>query len=323
MTNSMTLFFAIIICFASYVIHLFVLQDIHPVTMNFVLFKSFDVSSLPFSAILICNAIIYILVGYLLIELNNRSDILRIRPSVLCAFYYLFVILCPELYLYSLANISLLALIVSLFFLFSSYQCYNSSSYLFHAFAVLSIGTLFFPQLMYLVPLWYIGASMMQSLNIRSFFAGILGFCLPYLLLLTCAVYVHQIDIFFVPFVELANFGKMNMFAVMSIPNIITLCFFIILFFISIIHCWLIDYDNKIRTRIILHFIILLNFCILLFIVLQPKYELQLLSLFLPGNCLMTCHFFRRSSSRFSDYFFIIVIVLMILIFVFKMFSLY
>lgn len=316
MTSGATLPVVILICIVGWVVRELMFPATIPVNEGFMLSSQFDISHWPYWLNRLCNILLFVIVGYLMIELNNRSDIFHVRHTVLAAIYFLFMIICPEFNAFSLTSISLLAFLLSMFFLFQTYQCRNASEGLFHSFAFLGIGSLFFPQIIYLFPVWLIGSSMLQSLNARSFFAAVLGFVIPYWALLAYALYVGNIDVFFSPFLEIARFGSMDIFETLSIPRIVSLSFFMLLFIIAMFRCLAIDYDNKIRTRIILHFIILLNFCLYTFIILQPVYETSLLILALPGTAMMTCHFFVRTRSRFSATLFYGAMVLLLLIYI-------
>ncbi len=318
MASGATLPVVILICIVAYIGHSVICPVTHA-TDSFILFPSWSASSMPIWLNHLCSLATYILSAYLLVELNNRSDILRVRKTVLIAVFFLFITFCPELYTFSFTKLSLVALLLSLFFLFNSYQQRNSSSYLFHSFAILSIGTLFLPQLIFVIPVWYIGSSMLQSLNIRSFFASLVGFVLPYWFVLSYAFYAGDINIFIAPFQEMAQFGGMNIFTEVDVRNILSFALLLVLYIVSFSHCLFIDYDNKIRTRLILHFIIFLNIYLFLFIIIQPKYEVQILNLLLPGISLIICHFFSRTKSRISYYIFIATLILLLVLYLLKM----
>jgi hypothetical protein len=318
MTSSTTLPAVILICIIAYFGHSLIAPT-PPADDSFILLPWMSTENMPVWLNHLCSLATYIISTYLLVELNNRSDILRVRTSVLIAVFFLFVTFCPELYAFSATKLSLIALLTSLFFLFDSYQCRNSSGHLFHSFAILSIGTLFLPQMMYLIPIWFIGSSMLQSLNLRSFFAAIVGFALPYWFVLSYAFYVGNIDIFLAPFSEIGQFGGMNIFTEVDVRNILSFALFFVLYMLSFAHCLIVDYDNKIRTRVILHFIIFLNICLFLFAILQPMYEVQILNLLLPGICLIVCHYFCTVRSRISYYIFIATLILMLVLFLLKM----
>lgn len=307
----------ILICIVAYSIYQFIGPDIAE-TDSFVLLSSWGDIKMPVWLNHIFSLATYIVSVYLLVELNNRSDILRVRKTVLIAAYFLFATFCPELYTFTLTKLSVVAMLFSLFFLFNSYQCRNSSNYLFHSFSILSIGSIFFPQLMYCIPIWFIGSFMLQSLNLRSFFAAMIGFSLPYWFLLSYAFYVDNINIFFAPFIEITQFGGINIFSTVSLYNILSIALFLIIYIISFSHCLATDYDNKIQTRVILHFIIFLNICLFIFAIIQPIYEVQLLNLILPGFAFMTCYFFSRSKSNITYYIFIAMLILLSATFVLK-----
>lgn len=318
MTSSATLPVVILIIIIAYFVHS-VLSPSVQAEDNFILLPWMNTVGIPIWLSHLCSLATYILSAYLLAELNNRSDVLRVRTPILMAVYFLLITFCTELYPFSVSKLSLVALLCSLFFLFNSYQCRNSSEHLFYSFTILSIGSLCLPQLIYLIPIWFIGSSMLQSLNSRSFFAALIGFTLPYWFLLSYAFYADNINIFFAPFVDITRFGGINIFAVTDVRNILSFAMLLILFVISFSHCLIIDYDNKIRTRVILHFIILLNCYLFLFAIIQPMYEIQLLNLLIPGICLMVCHFFRTTRGKFSYYWLIATLILLLILFLLKM----
>lgn len=47
-------------------------------------------------------------------------------------------------------------------------------------FLFIGLGSLLFPQLLYFVPLFYLGMISFRSLSLKSFFAGLTGLCVPY-----------------------------------------------------------------------------------------------------------------------------------------------
>lgn len=318
MASSATLPVVIIVCLIAYFVHS-IICPATPVEDSFILLPTWNTIKLPVWLNHICSLSTYILSVYLFVELNNHSDILRTRKTALIASFFLFISFSPELYTFSFAKLSLIAMLFSLFFLFDSYQCRDSSTQLFHSFSILSLGTIFFPQLMYLVPIWFIGSSMLQSLNIRSFFAAIIGLTIPYWFVLSYAFYMDNISIFFAPFLEITRFGSMNILEEIDLDNLLSLALFLILYIISFAHCLATDYNNKIRTRVILHFIIFLNICLFIFAIIQPMYEVQILNLLLPGICLIICHFFSNTRSRISYYLFIATLILLFIIYLLKM----
>ena len=84
-----------------------------------------------------------------------------------------------------------------------------------------------------------------------------------------------------------------------------TLGYLLVLFIVSAAHCLIAGYEDKIRTRSYLHFLILLNFCIFVYIGLQPALSVHLMSFLLIGVSILAGHLFVLTNSRSSNIFFI------------------
>ena len=81
-------------------------------------------------------------------------------------------------------------------------------------------------------------------------------------------------------------------------------------------------YEDKIRTRSYLHFLIFLTFCIFVYILLQPAQTFHLLPLLLIGVSILTGHFVVLTNSRASNVFFICALTGLILLFGFNVWML-
>ena len=188
--------------------------------------------------------------------------------------------------------------LISLFFLFKSYQQPHPVSYIFHSFAFIGAGSLLFPQLLYFIPLWLIGAYSFQSLTIRSFCGAIIGISLPYWFLLGHAFFYGEMELFYQPFIELVHFQPIEFGKNLQLWELVTLIYLFILFIVSAAHCIVSGYEDKIRTRSYLHFLIFLNFCI------------------------FVGHLFVLTSSKTSNVFFIGSTIGLILLFCFNIWTL-
>lgn len=102
---------------------------------------------LPGWAEQIVSFLIYAIIGYFLIELNNQFGIIRMRASMQTAIYFLFVTVCPEMHLLYAGDIAALASLISIYFLFRSYQQSHAAGYLFYSFLFIGMGSIIFPQL--------------------------------------------------------------------------------------------------------------------------------------------------------------------------------
>lgn len=266
--------------------------------------------------------VLYALIGYFLIELNNTFAIIRMRASVQTSLYFLLITACPAMHPLYAGQVAAVAFLLSLYFLFKSYQQAHPSGNVFHSFVFIGAGSLLFPQLLYFIPIWLIGAYNFKSLTPRSFCAALLGLSVPYWFLLGHAIFHKEIDLFYVPFSELARFQPVDLLNGFAQWELVTLAYLFILFIISTIHCIVAGYEDKIQTRGYLHFLIFLNFCIFFFILLQPAYSMNLMSLLFITASILIAHLFVLTNNKLSNWFFICSMVALLFLFAFNTWSL-
>lgn len=299
----LTLPLAIMISVACWVLTAVLLPDLKVQQDNYPLWQSFSSVCIPFWANRLISFILYSIIGYFLIELNNTFAIIRMRASVQTAVYFLLIAVCPSLHILYAGDLAAAAFLIALFFLFKSYQQVRPAGNLFHAFIFIGIGSLFFPQLTLFIPIFWIGAYNFQSLEPKSFFGSLIGWSFPYWCLLGYAYYCGQMDLFYQPFRELATFMPIRFD--FEVWEMATIGYMLVLFIVSSGHCLVAGYEDKIRTRSYLHFLIFLNFCIFVYIGLQPALSVHLLSLLLIGVSILAGHLFALTNSRTANIFFI------------------
>ena len=120
---------------------------------------------LPGWADRIVSFLIYATIGYFLIELNNQFSIIRMRASMQTAIYFLLVTVCPKMHYLYTGDIIALGFLISIYFLFKSYQQTQAAGYLFYSFFFIGAGSILFPQFTILSVLWLLEAYRFQSLR--------------------------------------------------------------------------------------------------------------------------------------------------------------
>jgi len=310
-----TLPVAIIISIVCWTMTSILLPDLPKPEAEYSLLSYLKVNHLSENIALALSLFIFAFIGYSLIILNNTFGIIRMRASVQTSFYFLFTAVIPGLHQFHAGDIAALATLISIYFLFKSYQNHYSSAQLFHSFAFLGIGSLAFPQLTFFIPVWFISAYNFQSLNIRSFFAAIIGWSLPFWFLLGHAYYHNEMSLFYKPFHDMITFQSVN-YKEVPLTNVIVTGFMFLLYVVSSINSFVTSYQDKIRTRSYLRFFILLNFFIFIFILLQPSHFLCLLSLLLTGSSILAGHLFALTNNRLSNLFFIFTSIAMVALYI-------
>lgn len=319
-TGRFTLPSAILISAACWLLTAVLLPDIETQKSSYPLWETFCSFCIPGWADRICSFVLYSIIGYFLIQLNNTFAIIRMRASVQTSVYFLLIAVCPSIHILYAGDVAAAAFLIALFFLFKSYQQARPTGNIFHAFVFIGLGSLLFPQLMLFVPIFWIGAYNFQSLHPKSFFASLVGWSVPYWFLLGHAFFYGQMELFYQPFRELVTFTPIRFD--FQPWELATLGYLFVLFIVSAVHCLVAGYEDKIRTRSYLHFLILLNFCIFIYLILQPALGVHLLSLLLIGTSILAGHLFVLTSSRSSNIFFICALAGLFILFGFNIWTL-
>lgn len=118
-------------------------------------------------------------------------------------------------------------------------------------FLFIGLGSLLFPQLLYFVPLFYLGMISFRSLSLKSFFAGLTGLCVPYWLFFGYAFYYDKMNLFYHPLQELIHFQPIS-YGTLGMDRIISCGIITLISLVSSVHYFHVSYLDKVRTRIFL-----------------------------------------------------------------------
>lgn len=251
------------------------------------------------------------LTAYLLIEINTAFTLIRTRTTLHVCFYIILSTACLFLHPFRLAVFVPLAFLVALSQLFAGYESSQPAGSVFHAFFFLGLGSLLFPQLLYFVPLFYWGMIGFRSLSAKSFFAGIIGLSVPYWFLFGHAFYHDQMPLFYHPFRELVHFQPI-VYQGIGWDKALSCGAVTVISLVSTVHYFQVSYLDKVRTRIFLSFLIVVEAWIYLWGILQPQHLDTLLQMQIIAGSILTGHLFTLTHNRFSGIFFIITFVVLI-----------
>lgn len=318
----LTLPVVIFTCIACWVITSFLLPDLPVKDPVYSLWNDLYNRYIPEWTSRVLSFTLFAIIGYFLIELNNTFAIIRMRASVQTSLFFMLITACPGLHLLYPGDIAAGAFLISVYFLFKSYQQLRPAGYLFHSFLFIGAGSLIFPQLTFFIPIWLIGANNFQALTFRSFCGALTGWSVPYWFLLGHAFFHNRMELFYQPFIELATFQPIRFTEHFQLWEAVTLGYIFILFIVSAVHFIAVAYEDKIQTRSYLNFLIFLTSCIFVFIVLQPGQSMNLLPMLLIGVSILVGHLFVLTGSRSSNYFFIGSMSVLILLFLFNVWML-
>lgn len=249
---------------------------------------------------------------YLIMELNNRYNIIRTRTHMASA---VFVLLAScSVFLHSVQPYAVVAVLLLLFYhcLFPTYQQYNAVGWIFNAFMVYGVALLFFPPLLYLFPFLLVAMFLLQSLTLRTFFAMLIGIIAPFW-------FVGAYEIVFGDAYALAEmftglFVKPD-FDYSVIDRYQWICLGVIAFelIISWAHYLHNIFFDKIKTRVLFAILMTNVFAMLVFIGLYPIYFNVWFAVLLLNASPMIAHNMALNSSKICVYLFYISIIIVLL----------
>ena len=157
-----------------------------------------------------------------------------------------------------------------------------------------------------------------RSLSLKSFFAGLIGLCVPYWLFFGYAFYYDKMNLFYHPLQELIHFQSIS-YESLGQDRIISCGIITLISLVSSVHYFHVSYLDKVRTRIFLFFLITVEAWIYLLGILQPQHFDLLLQMQIIAGSILTGHLFTLTHNRFTGIFFIITFVLLIVLTIYNL----
>ncbi len=246
---------------------------------------------------------------YLLIELSNQNALLRVRSRMVsCTFMSLS---CTASFLFPSisGNTFLLCMVAALLLLLSTYQDSQAVGRTFYAFVFVSLASVAFVQVLLFVPvLWILMATYLQSLGFRSWMASVLGLLTPYWFAMLWLIYLHDFTPLADHFALLAS-GLQPQSVALTLPQITSYVFTLVLTVAGLVHVWHRSYEDKIRTRQLYGFFSLMSVLSLLLVALLPHLFDPLMRLALVCVSPLIAHFLTLTSTRWTNMAFIAAII--------------
>jgi len=240
--------------------------------------------------------------------------IIKGKTALPFLFFLLFNSTNPDTYPIQASSIALLFLLATFYELFRSYQSPVNIGRIYNATLYIAIGSLFWVYLLWFIPLFWYGLYKFRLLDIRHFFASVLGVFTTYLYVLAWCVWKHDFTLLKVSLQSLISFDFIFLEETIQVNTIVT---FSIVIFIVISTYVVLSKINSLRTRQFFSF--LLIFCIysFLLIFIYERDNANILSIFyVPASILLSYLFANRSGfiSYLSYYsvitFFVILFIL-------------
>lgn len=261
------------------------------------------------------------LITYIIVEWNNQCQLLRVRSRMNSVTFMALALMFPMLHDGVLAWLPPLCLLGSYFILFKGYGEYRAQGYTFHAFLLLSIGSLVYPPLLLLAITLLISCSgQLRMLSVKPFVACLLGLALPYWIYAALVYAVHYSPLsphlVAAPIVYEVGFHDLTWDAwaayfPLALPDylhdatlgqMVSLGFILLLGLSAVFHFVHNSYDDKISTRQFFYTMMLQAVPVTFFAVWFPADVRFTFPLLIISVTPFVAHYFALSRARATDY---------------------
>lgn len=269
------------------------------------------------------GAAVTLLTAYMVMELNNRFSLIRIRSRLMSSLFLWLMLACPMLHLWSADAVSVVCLAGCYFMLFSSYQQIRPEGHVFYAFLLTGIGSLFFPPMLVLAAGHYTSMIfLLRCMNGRSFAAGLLGLALPYGAVAGYAIWQNRLD---TAFDHLQGWLSLSVqdYAQITLWQLVMAAFVAVYALLGVIHLLRTAYNDKIRTRMLLYVITAQELLLLVLLCLLPAHFEAMMRLFILNSTPLIAHYFALARGRFFKTWFYVSLLALTALAVFNYLCLY
>lgn len=232
--------------------------------------------------------------------------LMLIREKTLLPFLlYLLLISCnPDFIPLKSASMGVFCLVLAIYQLFTSYHDETASKAIYNATLILGAGSLLWIHLLWFVPVFWYGMYCFRSLSARTFIASLLGVLTVYWLLLGWCVWQGNYTAFTVPFQSLFKIRLLQISPDYLI-NAMGIIYLIILLLTASINIFTHEYEDNLRTRQYLYFLMTLaiwSFALFFFYEQSSKELLE--TVCMPAAILLGHFFTVQQRSKYIHWFF-------------------
>ncbi|MDR1161850.1 MAG: hypothetical protein LBK45_05870 [Tannerellaceae bacterium] len=251
--------------------------------------------------------------AFLIHRANYILVIIREKTFLPFLIYILLVSSNPAFFPLKSTSAGVFCLILAMYQLFISYHDERATDKAFNAALFIGAGSLFWVHILWFFPLFWLGMYNFKALSIRTFLASLIGLSTVYWFLLFWSFLRWDFTFFTVPFSALGKVGFLQVTGIELIDWVIII-YLAVLTLIAALYIITHGYDDNIRTRQYLFFLIL--FAIMsfgLFFLYEQSSDEFLGIAYMPVSILLT-HFFtvKKGRSRYRGFYlsFVVYIVL-------------
>ena len=243
--------------------------------------------------------------GAFLLHRANYTLMLIREKTLLPFFFYLLLISAnPDFMPVKSTSVGVFCLVLSIYQLFLSYHDEEAADKIYNASLILAVGSLLWTPLLLFVPLYWWGMYNFRSMSPRTFCASLLGVATVYWFLTGWCLWIGDFSILTVPFSSLTKIHLISHHDSDWVKNIGAIYLFVLTLLASaniLRH----EYEDNLRTRQFLYFLILLSiWTFTLYALYYDPYSDELLELVCMPVSILLAHFFTVCRGNVMVYLF-------------------
>lgn len=236
--------------------------------------------------------------AYLIMELNNRNTLLRIRSRMMSTTFLFLMLICPQLHGLHSGMLSMLLWVLSYHTLFASYQHRRPEGYVFHTFLCVGLGSLLFsPLLLFALGFYFCLLIPLRGLTWRTFMAGIFGLALPYWASAAYAIWHNRLDSAFL-YLPQWFVPQLPDYSVLSQAEVISAVVLLLFSIPAFIHFFHTAYNDKIRIRMLFYCITTQQVLLTAALVGLPQYYHDIMPIYVVNTALLMAHYYALARAR-------------------------
>lgn len=274
-----------------------------------------------------CDAVAVAMLGIsvaMMAEMNNANSLIRIYSRMVSASFIAFTMMMPS-WLSSVGELVAQACFaVSLYLIMPAYHDPSRMGRVFYSFLFIGVATLVCPQLLPVLPVLLLCLFLcILAPSFRQFVAALLGVAYPWTLYAVWAFYAEKTDLLADKAMQATAFSPLLEPVGLDVGQIAPIILVNAVVIIGSAHFFLNSYADKVRTRQIFEFFIMIHFFLLIAMILQPAHAQTLFALQLCVAAPVAGHFAALSSSRLSNATFVGIILCILAITAYNLWMLY
>ncbi len=229
---------------------------------------------------------------YVLLELVNQNQLLRIRSRMISACFVVWIAATPFVHSIGWHFAPAAALLISLFILFSAYQKERAECEVFHAFLFLMLGSMVYPPLILTSVLLYITMGLMlRILTFRTVMASLLGMLLPLWLTFAWLFLRDELPLATAYLTPWLSYHIPD-YAALPLSFWVNVCFITFQLLLGYLHYYRTNFNDKIRVRMCMYTFILLSLLFLALVILLPQNMPTLMFLLIMCSAPLVGHYY-------------------------------